>query len=451
MAGRKTRKQKQPGTEKPAVLRRLQIHQLRHVAPCELTFSDTYNVLLGVNATGKTTLLEVISAALSFNFAKMKKEAFFIEYDLEAGGGTLHVTVRNKEVLPSQPAGGARAEMEALAGQLAGSNKPSYKSSIELLFSSAGGKRLMAAHVDELGAEVEVGDVKTNFDSPRSDALYIPYFLIHLLVGIPDLTEDLGRMGSSMTAAWPHVQRFDEALGFFRNVTDASARLSIIKTERKPSTYYMSRGRLIPESVYVETRGQVSDWGASNEPVLTMTGEHVGLLAQIAKMLGFAKVELRFAHLETAMKAQGEVRIYGDPRFMLHRADGSVIPHTLLSYGQKRALAFLYYLALNPRAVIADELVDGLHHLWIVDCIAAIGDRQAFLASQNPLLLDYLEFDSADKVCQSFIQCRLEKDAKGGEQMRWSNLSEYDAARFYDAYQVGLQHVSEILRTKGLW
>jgi hypothetical protein len=30
-------------------------------------------------------------------------------------------------------------------------------------------------------------------------------------------------------------------------------------------------------------------------------------------------------------------------------------------------------------------------------------------------------------------------------------MSEYDSERFFDAYQVGLQHVSEILRTKGLW
>ena len=36
-------------------------------------------------------------------------------------------------------------------------------------------------------------------------------------------------------------------------------------------------------------------------------------------------------------------------KFMLERADGSVIPHKLLSYGQKRALAFLYYLELFER------------------------------------------------------------------------------------------------------
>ena len=151
------------------------------------------------------------------------------------------------------------------------------------------------------------------------------------------------------------------------------------------------------------------------------------------------------------MNELGETSYYGNLTFMLHRGDGSVVPHTLLSYGQKRALAFLYYLAVNQRTVIADELVDGLHHTWIVDAIEAIGDRQAFLASQNPLLLDYLEFDSATKVRQSFVQCRLEKDKKKGERMIWSNMSEYDAARFFDAYQVGLQHVSEILRTKGLW
>jgi hypothetical protein len=35
--------------------------------------------------------------------------------------------------------------------------------------------------------------------------------------------------------------------------------------------------------------------------------------------------------------------------------------------------------------------------------------------------------------------------------MVWWNMPEYDAKRFFEAYQVGIQHVSEILRTKGLW
>jgi hypothetical protein len=101
---------------------------------------------------------------------------------------------------------------------------------------------------------------------------------------------------------------------------------------------------------------------------------------------------------------------FGDLRSVFRRRDASLISHERLSFGQKRLLAFLYYLEANPSVVVADELVDGLHHRWIEKCIEA--DR---------------------------------------ERMVWSNMTAYDAERFFEAYQVGIQHVSEILRTKGLW
>jgi energy-coupling factor transporter ATP-binding protein EcfA2 len=135
---------------------------------------------------------------------------------------------------------------------------------------------------------------------------------------------------------------------------------------------------------------------------------------------------------------------------MFEDYDGSVIRHEDLSYGQKRLLAFYYYLAASPMTVIADELVDGLHHLWIDEAITAIGDRQAFLASQNPLLLDHLEFDSAEQVASTFITCRAER-VGDDKRMSWSNMSTYDAERFFRAYEVDVQHVSEILLSKGLW
>jgi hypothetical protein len=141
---------------------------------------------------------------------------------------------------------------------------------------------------------------------------------------------------------------------------------------------------------------------------------------------------------------------FGGFRFLLERRDGSVITEKELSFGQKRLLAFLYYLATNTGTVIVDELANGLHHAWIEECIDAIGDRQAFLASQNPLLLDALEFESAEQVQSSFILCRSETDGDR-DRLVWSNMTDYDAERFFEAYQVGLQHVSEILRTKGLW
>ena len=83
------------GAPKKPKLTRLKIESFRNVEPCELRFGDGFNVLLGLNATGKTTLLELIAAALSFDFCKFEDEAFAVEYDLEFSTGTINAFVKS--------------------------------------------------------------------------------------------------------------------------------------------------------------------------------------------------------------------------------------------------------------------------------------------------------------------------------------------------------------------
>jgi ATPase subunit of ABC transporter with duplicated ATPase domains len=153
-----------------ATLRWLKVHQFRHVEPCELHFSETYNVLLGLNGSGKTTLLELISAALRFNFAKMKKEAFFIEYELEFGDGTIMASVRNEEVRPARAAKRGR-EFAALAGRLP-RTEPSYKTSGELMLRDASGNQKLTVRVDESGSDIEINHKTTRSDFLQADHLH---------------------------------------------------------------------------------------------------------------------------------------------------------------------------------------------------------------------------------------------------------------------------------------
>jgi hypothetical protein len=142
--------------------------------------------------------------------------------------------------------------------------------------------------------------------------------------------------------------------------------------------------------------------------------------------------------------------IYNGFEFRVTLADGAIISHKHLSYGQKRLLSFFYYAACNPDIVIADELVNGLHYEWIEACLQEIQDRQTFLTSQNPVLLDMLPFQSADDVRRSFILCSNEM-RDGRVQMVWRTMSEQSANAFYRAYDTQALQVSEILRTNDLW
>jgi hypothetical protein len=184
--------------------------------------------------------------------------------------------------------------------------------------------------------------------------------------------------------------------------------------------------------------------------VVTVNDNGSSLLKTASRLLGFRETNVHLTLEERTMRRDGmEVIVYGSPKYFFTKKDGARIPLDRLSFGQKRLFGFCYYLALSS-VVVADELANGLHHSMIQDCLCALGDRQAFLATQNPLLLDHLGFESSEEVRSMFVLCRSSADS-GHERWMWTRMSEGDAGEFFGDYKVGIQHTNDILRTRDLW
>jgi energy-coupling factor transporter ATP-binding protein EcfA2 len=444
-----------------AKLTRLKIEAFRNVEPVELRFGGGFNVLLGLNATGKTTLLDLIAAILSDDFYGLREETFSIEYDLAIEGAELTAFVKSEPKRLFESAGSDEPLM--LRTEIAGA-EPNWSAEVRLTIGQAEAK--YAALADPRGVIIR------REDSPaQRTAAPVSLWrrvIRHMLIHVGEM--ELERLTGHPPRAQLHdfishlLNRFDESLDFFRLIVHGSeqnggrpAKAPLIRFSRErehTATVFLvsTGGSLLPREIWQVAVKRLSKQAASGEPQesLSLRTDALDFLRRVTDVLGFKNCELQIRLLEKKVEATTESWSFGDFRFMFERADGSIVSHDRLSYGQKRLLAFFYYLAVNPRTVIADELVDGLHHRWIQECIEAIDDRQAFLASQNPLLFDYLEFESPAEVRSSFTLCRLEM-REGAERMLWSNMTEYEADRFFEAYKVGIQHVSEILVDKGLW
>ena len=121
-------------------LKRLKIDQFRNVTPgTELRFRDTFNVLLGKNGTGKTTLLNLIVSVLSWDFESLIGTPFSVEYDLEAPEAQATVRLRNTLVgglAPLDP-GLLMDARELLGGALLASSGR-YEASGEIVMSGQG-------------------------------------------------------------------------------------------------------------------------------------------------------------------------------------------------------------------------------------------------------------------------------------------------------------------------
>jgi ABC-type lipoprotein export system ATPase subunit len=441
-------------------LKRLKIQKFRNVAPgTELHFRDSLNVLLGKNGTGKTTLLNLIVSLLRWDFSSLLKEPVELEYDVESNAGRLTVRLRSepRSSVLRRPPEGMAVPRELLAGTRFPSGRD-YDAVGEIV---ASGGELDTDYTVAINGSTVV--LRTAREELGSYSLNRPVFdddvIENLSLALNDIARQQGEFTTPFTKAFltaaffsnTHtLRRFDESLEYLRQVTEDEEAFEALGITSESSTSYLVLPRHGgPGEIWAELSTQLQRTPEVDEIRVQTEDNGARFLEKPIRLLGFESAKVRIQR--TSRRTEPHERIaFGNMRFDLARRDRSVINHHLLSYGQKRLLAFYYYLACSPSLVVADELVNGMHHEWIEACMDDLEGRQAFLTSQNPLLLDYLHFESVEEVLSSFVLCRTEPQGER-DQLHWENLTREDAEGFFAAYQVGIQHVSEILRTRGLW
>jgi energy-coupling factor transporter ATP-binding protein EcfA2 len=465
-----------------ATIRRVTVHRLRNVKPgCTLELHPGLSVLLGQNGTGKTTLLQWMADFLSGHLEAWDKEPYRVEVEMETepGNTRLRATLENQLTEFTKDREGALSRLKDLPPGSSDRSDVSNRLTAYIDIENGENRYEIDARPPHLTfrvngvtlAEGPAALARTEFHLVRgSEGPPVFRCLVAAKWMLPEcfaadlkercatdpdptLIDALCRAVDTMHQslillsrimrderslfALQQLTRFDESLGFFHRVVEGPM---------MPSPWSF----VPPEIGDLVTPEMIKS--PSVLQTLTFPLEDVqGFLATAVQLFQYRSADV---HLSLAKDAGGPAaaRTYGDLRFTFHRHDGSAIGHEALSYGHKRMLSLLYYLALNPQFIIVDELVNGLHHAWIQTCIDEIGDRQGILTSQNPLLLDYLTFESADEVRQRFILCRSERDGETGrEQLVWHNPTPEEAESVYSAYQAGIQHLGEILVDKGLW
>ncbi|MGK4003816.1 AAA family ATPase [Sorangium sp. So ce1036] len=437
-------------------LKRLKIHRYRNVEPCELIFGDRRNVLLGPNGAGKTTLLSFISKILRTNLND-PDDPFSIEIELTLPQGSLtaKISSREPEVEPVELLNLPSMARAAHESAYATPETPDFECTLSL--SNRRSTTSLRHSKDHFAIH------GTNIDHKSAENF--------ITKGPPGLLTKLVTIGTiTLERNTPHeiapdlrnAYRFDESLDMFHALTTREDSINPPKNDLQPrfhfhrfknTTQFALRSPGSPgQGITTNEILNAIKLGIPDESTEhSISEKQLTFLSESVRLLGLrsAVAKLELINKDTTTKFVEHFE-FGNLKFWFTRRDGSIFQDQHLSYGQKRLLTFLYYLDANPSFVIADELVNGLHHAWIEECMNAIGDRQAFLTSQNPLLLDYLSFESVEQVKESFILCRNQADGDR-ERMTWRNMTDDEADMFYRAYQVGIEHVGEILRTRGLW
>jgi energy-coupling factor transporter ATP-binding protein EcfA2 len=413
-----------------ATLTKLSIKTFRNVVPTTLEFRPGINIVLGKNAAGKTTLLRLLSLLTGAREEALQDEV--LEVNFRASGDSLDFSQTITKTRIEEPVLVRETELPLR-------ESASHLQRIDSFVFEKDEAAVLQAEVRPTEAVLNLNGeshrISINASQWPAPANAVLSALSSALKGTagPEDTNDL--FGEIFSSVFNSSGRLDESLEYWKKLLD----MEVIK-----------EGRLI--------RSARKFWGRPSSFTRALhflrlsensTTFSLNFLDRAADILGYDSAMARFdvEHL-TARTEQPEVRL-SNLRFFFKKP-GEEISHSLLSYGQKRLLSFFAYADASKDVIIADELVNGLHHEWISACLNEIGGRQAFLTSQNPLLLDFLRFDSAEDVRRAFILCERISNESGSE-LIWRNPSEEEADSFFAAYQTGIQRVSDILFTKGLW
>ncbi|HPH67472.1 MAG TPA: AAA family ATPase [Kofleriaceae bacterium] len=416
-------------------LKSLRIDKLRKVQPGTiLNFTGDKNLVLGKNGVGKTTLLEVIACAAKLEFSAFENEEIDVTVGLSGEGAAslnaVNIDARFRHIKTAAEASLVDSIQEDAATFLALFIDVS-------VVHGASTFKIEVAHgkisITENSEPVVV------FDSG-------PYFVVmfEAVNRLTSLLFEAQRTGLANTFSSilklllgrKALARLDESLDVVQRTMAEPVQLKL-----RDSNFVT-----INRPTVDDLRRALVDKANADSEQLSATSEVVEFLRLFAKLVGADLVKTIFNRKSRVEHYDSLILTFHNQNFSIQHGQ-SVTYFDQFSYGQKRLLAILQYLASNEEVVVADEITNGLHHEWIYFIVKKLEGRQCFLTSQNPVLLDFLTFTSAAETQNRLIRC--EHGPNGT--LIWRNLTEQEANDFYTSYETGMQHVGEIMLKQGLW
>lgn len=419
----------------------------------KLNFSPKGAVLIGKNGTGKTTLLNTIVAICKCDFDEVSSSDFDITF-----------TVTQITSQPSSPdtkrVTHISVTMQRFTGKQTAANETSSAAASLLSALTNQSTNLNIRCNTEKGvSEFESNQLHTKCKYPNGDEKILNVtaqhgwlaFLNAALNAPQEHKDALTNAAIELQFTNNTLRRFDEGLGYFNLLTTkAPEGFSLIAHVREDKTLdtalsvFSSQLVNPPVAQHLTTNYDGKDEKLKGLYASSETTEFLRTFCQLTK---FEHVSV-LADIEEEKKVDDIETVTFRPLwFFCSISDGIKIHHDRLSFGQKRLLSFLFYHQNNNSIVAADELVNGLHHDWVASCVEKLSSRQAFLSSQNPLLFDCMGFESKEDAASQFIECGTDSEHR----FTWQNMKLADAGEFYETYLTGIQHISEILRTRGYW
>ena len=434
-----------PGSRPRRWLERIKVNQFRSIEPgTELCFSEGLHVVLGKNATGKSTLLDLIAASLALEFdgPALAEELLDLEIVLRAGPYRIKAAVKN-----ATGSGGSRRG----ARKVAAPDQPLREEGRYTFRAESGLEVTVVLTSDDVPRRTVEGvdPAQYGLDEPLGWRHQRPPLAPGLsmlgnlwfegsLSKYPALGSLLGEDAFSIGRNDEALLRMPESDELLQGIEGDSFEVCLGKSFR-------SQPRLLPDKIFaaLPNDGSTIDISLAIEP----------LLSAFVSEMGFSEARMSFGPPRVEQRHGIETFVYSSPTFTFYRGGRLARRADQLSYGQRRLFALGWYLVCNGDVAVLDEPSNGLHESWIAFLVSQLHDRQVFLTSQNREMLDMLPFGTETELCRGFILCESRSRPGGGEPtLHWRGLREDESALMIKALRASrLDLVTDLLRALDLW
>jgi energy-coupling factor transporter ATP-binding protein EcfA2 len=406
-------------------LRRLKINRYEQFVDVPwIEFSPHENLILGHNGSGKTQLLRLLAAVLSFDYRAYLGAELDVEFELcypneQAGRGV--VTTRGRVTCTPASEGSEGSEDAA-----------NFTARLEIRRDNA----VALAQIDGPNASVRVNDVEISETwsvipgrplpvgkGRGSDAFGRFRPMMEALTVSPDDREFIRLTARAQyeLGATGYPGRFDPDIG---------AEFFVILDLMHARAELDSRARDVGLCLQRDTR--LAPFGSINQQPLHGLFDPLDASALTVQPRVVAEGP-------SAVECQGvELRVRFNSGLEVADAD--------LTFGQRRFLLIaLLVLCTANYPILIDEIDNGLHPRMLTAACKLLRGRQSFLATHNKAVVDLPRYESADDLRQRIHVCR--RDDAGNQTV--DTLDEAAAEAVFA--RLGDTHVSDALLADGLW
>jgi energy-coupling factor transporter ATP-binding protein EcfA2 len=432
-------------------LRSLTIHRYEQFRDCErVEFSPDDNLILGVNGSGKTSLLRLLAAVLRWNYDALLGHPFDIEFEqvLEVDGAeTVSIDGRVKN-------------QSALHGG-------------ELSLRSHRGAR---SKYDQVEAKFTIEHPKWMCTADVSDSM------LQVMDGI----NDFGRL--PLQTPWVALEIASSLIGNSANylkddhpgfvaerIHDHNVATFVVRetegdfaqlTER--ILYDYSVGADSPVDFAPEDDVENRQWypllyevvtraveRRNDHPYLAPVAYERGAgadryfdMSSLLAALGAEIVDFRPKIQKTESLRKGEFVEAKGVEIRVRFPSGTEVIDSRLTFGQKRLITIgLGALICGGSPLLVDEIDNGLHPGLVEKTLELIRGRQTFIASHNKLVVDLLDYESPEDMRRTIHVCRREADGT----QRLVELTDDQVREVFEKIEVGIMDPSDVLLREGLW